>query len=234
MGTTSGRSVAKLTHKPYPADRIKNTLIKNAKLKKQYAKVKAQEEKASRTASGEPDESMSAGSTQESDEAMSTDEDDKAEDLASPMEVDANRKRYRKPDPSRMQEDSPGSMRPKLKKRKSGEMLEVTVDSVEDGEETIAPAPGPDRPAAESSAPPFVHPSRRSDASKGKSREIQPQEPKRKRQRLSEKEVDARREKREADKRAWAKKGKTGQPHMVGVSHFFDHAPPDASFREVG
>lgn len=199
------------------ADRIKNTLIKNAKLKKQYAKIKAQQQNASKEIiGGNDDEAMSGVSDGATDAEMavsdSEDNDERAES-ASPKTADPRRVR-RQRNPTRMQEDSPGSLRPRLKKRKSGEMLEAERDVNDDGEQGIAPAPGPDRPAGSSSTP-FVHPSRRNGPSKGKEREITVEEPQRKRQRLSEREIDALREKREADKKAWAKKGKTGQPNMV-------------------
>ena len=156
---------------------------------------------------------MSGASEDATDEEMEDKDSNDPVEQAAPMKVDARRARGRT-DPSRMQEDAPGSLRPKLKKRKSGEMLEADDALEEAGQELVEPAPGPDRPVAPTSAP-FVHPSRRNGTVKGKEREVALEEPQRKRQRLTEKEVDARREKREADKKAWAKKGRTGQPNMV-------------------
>lgn len=160
---------------------------------------------------------MSTGSGEHSDEEMLAENMGSGEDTdtaASPMKTDAKRFKGRRA-ASRMEEDSSEALRPRLKKRKSGELLDEAGGHGDEGPEVIAPAPGPDRPVIERA--PHVHQSRRGAPWKGKERETLPAEPQRKRQRLSKKEVDARREKREADKRAWAKKGKTGQPNMVGL-----------------
>ena len=141
-------------------------------------------------------------------------------------------------------EASASTSRPALRKRKSSE-LEHNPENMLDSsdEEEVLPAPGPDHlrgaTAPALTAPePYVHPSRQTgDAgtSKGKgkmrgrqsaplpSQKQQQQlaadgQPKQKRQRLSEDELQLLREKREADSKAWARKTGKGQPNLVSLS----------------
>jgi hypothetical protein len=173
-------------------EKIKAGLIHNAKIKQQYAKM------LKREGLGGGDANMDA-------------EDDRAEAADQPMEgqdtflVPSKRKgkgRMRNPDD--MEQDGPSPTKPVLRKRKSSELerdTERDPDAMQSDDDDEGPAPGPDV----SSSSTYVHPTRRDVAS----------EPVRKRQRISEEELDEKREKRKRDRLAWGKKTRKGQPNLV-------------------
>lgn len=104
-----------------------------------------------------------------------------------------------------MEQDGPSPTKPVLRKRKSSELdrdVERSPDDM-DSDDADGPAPGPDIPSTS-----HIHPSRRdtSDA-----------EPRHKRPRISEEEIDEKREKRKRDRLAWGKKTRKGQPNLVSL-----------------
>lgn len=138
-------------------------------------------------------------------------EDDRAEAADQPMEgqdtflVPSKRKgkgRMRNPDD--MEQDGASPTKPVLRKRKSSELerdTERDPDTMQSDDDDEGPAPGPDV----STSSTYVHPTRR---------DVDP-EPVRKRQRISEEELDEKREKRRRDRLAWGKKTRKGQPNLV-------------------
>ena len=201
-----------------------------------------QEQKSSTPDSGarDVDEAMSGTSDEEEDHDMQAEPS-----ALSPSKQSKGKRRADPDAMCEDVEDPLGTAtsmsRPTLRKRKSSE-LEHNPENMLDSsdEEEVLPAPGPDHfrgaTAPALTAPePYVHPSRQTDdagGSKGKSRmrgrqaaplpsQKQQQQlaadgqPKQKRQKLSEDEIQLLREKREADSKAWAKKTGKGQPNLV-------------------
>ena len=104
-------------------------------------------------------------------------------------------------------------------RRETNELNENTKDMLEVSEDPRATTSTPVS-GIQSRSEPFIHPSRRQGGQVDKQSEAVPQqEPKasKKRPRLSEDEIEQKRQHREKDKKAWGKKTKTGQPDMVNL-----------------
>ncbi|KAK9894692.1 hypothetical protein P389DRAFT_181346 [Cystobasidium minutum MCA 4210] len=169
-------------------EKIKAGLIHNAKIKKQYAKMLKREG----LVGGSGDAKMDT-------EEGNTDGDMEAEDLPSIPSKRKGKGRARNPDD--MEQDGPSPTKPVLRKRKSSELERDEEHSPDDmdSDDADGPAPGPDLPSTS-----HIHPSRR-DADP---------EPRHKRPRISEAEIDEKREKRKKDRLAWGKKTRKGQPNL--------------------
>lgn len=162
-------------------------MIHNAKIKKQYAKM------LKREGLGGADSKMDV----EEDNADEADQRMDTEDLASMFSKRKGKGRMRNPDD--MEQDPPLPTKPVLRKRKSSE-IERQADGMESDDED-GPAPGPDVSITST----YVHPTRRDADS----------EPQHKRQRISEQELDEKREKRQRERQAWGRKTRKGQPNLV-------------------
>lgn len=176
-------------------EKIKAGLIHNAKIKQQYAKVLKREG----LGGAESKMDLEEDSADEIDQPMET------EDLASTSSRRKGKGRMRNPDD--MEQDGPSPTKPVLRKRKSSELERDPDDMLSDDE--AGPAPGPDMPSSST----YVHPTRR-DADP---------EPQHKRQRISEEELDEKREKRQRERKAWGKKTRKGQPNLVSALLYVFH-----------
>lgn len=111
--------------------------------------------------------------------------------------------------------------RPILRKRKSSQLEKDTSPAPSDSQDTQVGT------SASAQQAPYVHPSRRPDNRLSKhqqriedarrAQDAAGEGPAKKRVKLSEEEVEALRQKREEDKKAWTKKGRKGQPNLVGL-----------------
>lgn len=162
------------------ADKIKASLIANAKIKQKYAKIVKQEGRAFPSSRRERHDGDRDGGDVDAAQASDTSET--------------------------------SARRPVSRKRPRADVKGIADEVDEDG-----PAPGPEASVLASAK---VHPARRGQigAKAATSRPIPepaPSDRLLKRPRLTETEVQERRDARERNKAAWTKKARTGQPNLV-------------------
>lgn len=196
------------------ADKIKASLIKNAKIKKEYAKVLKQQRQGD-----QGDMTLDTDSTPQ-DTIMEVEGGGAGTAVESSTSSKPSKRTRHKSDATRMREDIVPP-KPLLHKRKSIE-LERGPDEMLDDEDGAPPEDDDDDDggdaegqAQQGSAQPFVHPSRRGAAGKGRATDTPAEQPPKKRARLTESEIEERRQKRKEEKKKWGKKTKSGQPNMV-------------------
>lgn len=192
------------------ADKIKAALIRNAKIKQQYAKVLKKEGRAFPTRSRDDhaeDEDMS------NPDSGDHDQEDSTMTIASPFQSRTDSAQRKGKGKGRARDAMPVDLvntKSVLRKRKSGELenVENTIDDAEaesdDMDINDRPAPGPDRPPMVMQ----VYPSRRTSAAGSAL-------PPLKKQRMTPAELEQKRQERENERTQWAKKSRKGQPNMV-------------------
>ena len=200
-------------HETGTADKIKASLIHNAKVKKQYAAVlkkdglepAANQWMAMETVAGPSNLAEDNDSHVHGEGPSTTQDKPRNEQIPSATKEDIETRRV-------------------LHTRKSSKVERDAHDITEGGD-------GHSHVSTSSALPfvrtpePFVHPSRRPGGKgilpdRSEAPKIDPGRPE-KRARMSEKEVEQKRDDRSKEKKAWSKKNKKGQPDMVGP--FCDH-----------